>query len=213
MTYDLEKSALRISKNKTSFLTRLLLLIIAALICVFVMLLSDVGEVKIISGVLIFVILVLLLRLFDKFEPKVLFSREITGENIKEGEYEIMKRGSHKGGTLRYRQTGSSSVGTRAGAAPIAPNTRANKRVFHKDQHFSGEIYIRENDGNISLLTGLYISQMEIYEEGDTLFKPAGCKYPIITSRDTDRQPCPICGEINGKEREFCSSCGLDILK
>lgn len=212
MTYDFEKLTLRIRKNKTSFLTRLLTLVISALICVFVMLLSDLGEVKIISGALIFVILMLLLRLFDKFEPKVLFSREIKGENIKEGENEIMKRGSHKGGNLGYRQVGSRTIGTRSGAAPIASSTRANRKIFHKDQHFSGEVYLREDDGNITLLTGLYMSQMEIYEEGDILLKPAGCKFPIVISRETERQPCPICGEINGSERYSCSQCGLEIL-
>ena len=213
MTYDLEKLALKTRKNKTDFLTRFILLALSTLIFLILAFLSSIGEVKILSGASLFVILLLLVRLFDKFNPKALFSREIKGENIKEDENEIMKRGSYKGGSLPHRQVGSRTVGTRSGAAPIAPSTRANKKRFHKDQHFSGEVYLRENDGNIALITGLYISQMEIYREGDILLKPAGCKFPIVISRDTERQPCPLCGEINGIERDACSLCELEISK
>ena len=213
MTYDQAKLSVRIKKAKQDFFAKLSILLALLLSFILFMLLSDIGEVKIVSGVLIFVILLLLLRLFDKFDPKVLFSREIKGENIKESETEIMKRGSHKGGNIGYRQVGSRTVGTRSGAAPIAPSTRANRKPFHKDQHFSGEVYLKEDNGSITLLTGLYMSQMEIYEEGDTLLKPAGCKFPIVISRETERQPCPLCGEINGDERDVCSQCGLEISK
>jgi hypothetical protein len=213
MTYDLERLALKTRKNKTDFLTRFILLALSTLIFLLLAFLSNIDEVKFLSGASLFVILLLLIRLFDKFNPKVLFSREIKGENIKEDENEIMRRGSYKSGSLPHRQVGSRTVGTRSGAAPIAPSTRANKKRFHKDQHFSGEVYLRENDGNIALITGLYISQMEIYREGDILLKPAGCKFPIVISRDTERQPCPLCGEINGIERDACPLCGLEISK
>ncbi len=212
MTYDLNDLRLIVQKKRSSFLTSLFTLIFLAILCVLLITFVDVGEVIILSGAALFVIFLLLFKLFDSYNPKILFSKEIRGENVKESEYEIMKRGSASAKGIRYRQVGSTSIGTRSGAAPIAPNTRANRKAFHKNMHFNGEVYIKSENGDINLLTGLYGSHLEIYEEGDILLKPEGCKFLIITSRDTDRQPCPVCGEVNGEESERCFGCGLKIL-
>lgn len=206
MTYDLKHLRLIVQKKRGGFLVKLFILVALALICGLLIAFVDVGEVIILSGTGLFVIFLLLFKLFDRYNPKVLFSKEIKGKNIKESEYEIMKRGSYTGNGLRHKQVGGH------GAMPYAPNTRANRKSFHKNMHFNGEVYLKSDDGDIHLLTGLYVSQLEIYEEGDILLKPEGCKFPIVTSRVTDRQPCPLCGEINAEENEMCSGCGLKIL-
>ncbi len=207
MTYDLNSLCLTVKKNKQGFLTKLFILISLAAICALLIALSCIGEVIILSGGALFVILLLLLKLLDKYNPKILFSGEIKGENIKESEYEIMKRGSYTGNGMRHKQVGGH------GAMPYAPNTRANRKAFHKNMHFNGEIYLKSDDGGIHLLTGLYGSHLEIYEEGDVLLKPAGCKFPIVINRETERQPCPLCGEVNGEESAMCGGCGLKILR
>lgn len=206
MTYDTVHLESIIKKLKSSFIIRLIILSALAMICLLLILLSVNDETTVISGIVLFVTCLLFMKLYDKYNPKVLFSKEIKGINIKENEYEIMKRGSHKGGTLRHKQVGGHGI------MPYAPNSRQNRKAFHKNMHFSGEVYLKSDDGNIHLVTGLYGSHIEIYGEGDILLKPEGCKFPVVLSRETDRQPCPVCGEINGEEREMCSGCGLKIL-
>ena len=161
MTYNLNDLRLIVQKKRNSFLTSLFILIFLAILCVLLITFVDVGEVIILSGAALFVIFLLLFKLFDSYNPKILFSKEIRGENIKESEYEIIKRGSASAQGIRYRQVGSTSVGTRSGAAPIAPNTRANRKAFHKNMHFNGEVYIKSENGDINLLTGLYGSHLE----------------------------------------------------
>ena len=212
MTYDLNDLNHIIKAKKKSFLVKLSALLISIFAFVSVALFAQNQTLVLISGIGIFVALLLIERLFSRSVPKVLFSKEIIGENIKEDEYEIMKRGSYKEGKLPHRQVGSRSVGTRSGAAPIAPNTRANKKAFHKSMHFSGEVYLKQSNGNIALISGLYPSHLEIYEEGDILIKPAGARFPIVSSRTLNRQPCPLCGEINGDESTACACCGLKII-
>ncbi len=206
MTYDLFDLNLRVQRKQKSFLIRAFVLMLFSLLCVLLIIFLSIGEIIVISGVALFVTFLLCIKLFEKFNPKVLFSKGIKGENLKEGEYEIMKRGSYTGNGMRHKQVGSH------GAMPYAPNTRANRKAFHKNMHFSGEVYLKTDDGNIVLISGLYGSHLEIYEEGDILLKPAGAKFPIVVSRDAERQPCPLCGEINGGERKACANCGLKIL-
>ena len=206
MTYNLDDLKLRIKKKQSEFRARLILLYSLVLICVLLMTLSSLKSVILISGICVFVLVLLLIKLFDKYKPKVLFSKEIKGINIKESDYEIMKRGSYTGNGMRHKQIGAK------GTVPYAPNTGANKKAFHKDQHFSAEVYLREENGNVIILQGLYLSQLEIYEEGDLLLKPAGAKFPIVINRNAPRQPCPLCGEIN-KDEDFCCGCGLEIIK
>ena len=213
MTYDLKELKRIVEIKRKSFLTRFFGLILSTAAFVAVIAFSQNKTHILISGICIFATLILGERLFSKTSPKILFSKEIKGENIKEGEYEIMKRGSYTVTGLQHRQAGSRTIGTRSGAAPIAPKTRANRKAFHKNMHFSGELYLKQADGNIALLTGLYPTHLEIYEEGDVLLKPAGCKFPIVISRDAKRQPCPICGEVNADERNSCAGCSLTILK
>lgn len=205
MNYDLQDLNIKVQKRKKSFICGAASLLLFSVICILLIAFSGSNEIILISGVALFVIFLLFIKLFEKLNPKVLFSKEIKGENLKESEYEIMKRGSYTRNGMRHKQVGSH------GAMPYAPNTKANRKAFHKNMHFSGEVYLRSNVGNIHLLSGLYLSHLEIYEEGDILLKPRGCKFPIVTNRSLESQPCPLCGEVNGSGRKSCSGCGLKI--
>lgn len=206
MNYDFKDLNIKVQKRKKSFICGAAFLLLFSVICILLIAFSGSNEIILISGVALFVIFLLFVKLFEKFNPKVLFSKEIRGENLKESEYEIMKRGSYTGNGMRHKQVGSH------GTMPYAPNTRANRKAFHKNMHFSGEVYLKSDNGNVHLLSGLYLSHLEIYEEGDILLKPRGCKFPVVTNRYVESQPCPLCGEMNGSERDSCPGCGLKIM-
>ena len=97
-----------------------------------------------------------------------------------------------------------------------------------KEYHFSAESVtraIRELDA--SLLQGLLMASKDVYNhltggisveeklfvEGDTLLKYAGTHFPIVVSREMQKQPCPICGEVNDMSADACHNCGLSIIK
>lgn len=150
-----------------------------------------------------FIFALLLWRLFDKISPKILFSKQIKGINIKEDEY-VSRKAS--GPQLRWRQVGGPVT-----PQPFAPNTRENRKV--SPPNIRSKVYLQLENGNIVVLSGLYKSHAEIYVEGDVLLKFAGTHYPIVVGRKTDRNPCPICGEVNSSSQDACHSCGLAIIK
>ena len=195
-------------ERRVSWLRRRFLLVLGALIILFVLLLllicfhiSDtittlclICEVGLVLAVYAFV---------SKSKPAIIFGKEVVGRNIKEEEYIASLP---VGSSLGYRQTGSRGV-----PQPFAPNTRANKRRTPPNVH--GEVYIRLDDGSIELVRGLRREHLEMYEDGDILIKYAGTRYPVVISRKSTRQPCPMCGEINDMELELCHGCGLEIIR
>ena len=72
---------------------------------------------------------------------------------------------------------------------------------------------MRCRDGNIYEATGLLPLHTDIYDDNDLLYKPEGAKYPIILDRETNSQPCPLCGTVNKKEEHECRHCGLPVVK
>lgn len=140
--------------------------------------------------------LLLLLRALKKYPPKVLWSREITGVNIKEHEYvESYQRGGFGIRSMRY---GNRTRSTRSHLDPLPTRVRAR-------------VYLRLEDGDIYTVSDLYRAQTDVYEDGDTLIKYEGTRYPVIVGREVKRQPCPICGTVNTEVRNKCS-CGLSII-
>ena len=137
-----------------------------------------------------------LYRIFDTENPTVAFSKEIKGENVMEDEYITGKTSSPD---LAF-----------GSVKPVMPSTRANRR---RNGYRGGSVYLKLDCGNIVILSGLTKAQIDLYNKGDILFKYKGTKYPVVISRDVENQPCPICGEINGSEKEACDVCGLKILK
>ena len=133
-------------------------------------------------------------RIFDTELPLVAFSKEVKGENVLEDEYITGK---------------STSPDLAFGSVtPIMPNTRANRR---RNGYRGCSVYLKLEDGNILILSGLTKAQIDLYNEGDILLKYKGTKYPIVLNRQIDNQPCPICGEINSVSSEACTGCGLKI--
>ena len=133
-------------------------------------------------------------RIFDTELPLVAFSKEIKGENVLEDEYITGK---------------STSPDLAFGSVkPIMPNTRANRR---RNGYRGGSVYLKLEDGDIHILSGLTKAQIDLYNEGDILLKCKGTKYPVILNRQVENQPCPICGEINSVSGDACTGCGLKI--
>ena len=142
-------------------------------------------------------------KIFDVQSPSIWFSKEIRGVNIKEDEYVSRKT---PGPGLSWRQ-----VGGPASPQPFAPNTGANRR--RTPPNIRSRVYLQLEDGNIVTISTLYKSHTELFVEGDTLLKYAGTHFPIVVSRRIQRQPCPICGEINDMSNDSCHGCGLGIAE
>ena len=144
-----------------------------------------------------------LYKIFDVQSPSIWFSKEIRGVNIKEDEYVSRKT---PGPGLSWRQ-----VGGPASPQPFAPNTGANRR--RTPPNIRSRVYLQLEDGNIVTISTLYKSHTELFVEGDTLLKYAGTHFPIVVSREMQKQPCPICGEVNDMSADACHNCGLSIIK
>ncbi len=197
MTYDFEMLARRIEKKKNAFLTRLytVLALVALSLCVIVYNFDKTAT--FIGGAVIFVCLLTLCFSWMKHNPSVLFSREIEGINIKEHEYiERQSQGLLKGTSRR----------------PMLPHTYANRKTSVPRHLIRGTVFLRLKNGDVTSWSGLFPKHMDIYEEGDTLYKPAGARFMIVTSREVEEQPCPLCGAINTRENKECHACGLLIV-
>jgi hypothetical protein len=143
-----------------------------------------------------FPLILLLAATVKKYNARVLLSKEIRGKNIKEYEYGVHASGNAQGKI--YRRVG-------------IPLTHANRRAS-SPLRINGTVYLELENGNVTSISGLYKSHMDIYEDGDILVKYAGTRFPVVVSRDVYKQPCPICGEVNDKSRSECRTCGLSII-
>lgn len=152
-------------------------------------------------GILLAVAAVALLaKHIGAYSPAILFSAEKRGVLIKEHEYVAnIKKG------LSGRATVAKQVANSHSKTGNAKSRRPHVR--------SAYVYIREDNGNVTILDGLTSLQTDVYEIGDELLRPSGARYPIIVSRTPEKQPCPLCGRINGTDKWECASCGLDILR
>jgi len=197
--YDLNELRKRIATFRRAFLIIfcvLSLLMVGALVLIFL----GINDTLTFSCIALeFVFLFLFYRLFCSYKPTVLFSREIRGENVMEDEYIGMRKINNFGG--RYRGFG--------GKVRLY-QTGANKKKLTSGS-IRSKVYLRLDDGSVICISDLYKSNTDIYEEGDILIKYSGTKYPIVLSRSLERQPCPLCGEINGKSDAACRGCGLGI--
>lgn len=202
--YD-SKEIEKIVKQKRKKLITEFAIIIALMIVALVFLIININStVTFVCIVAELVFLFAIYKIFDVQSPAIWFSKEIRGINIKEDEYVSKKA---PGLSLPYRQIGSRTFG----GPPIAPNTRANKR--RTPPNIRSRVYLQLEDGNIVTLSTLYKSHTEVFVEGDTLLKYAGTHFPVVISRDMQRQPCPICGEVNDMSSVACHNCGLGIIK
>ena len=200
--YDLNEIKKRVKHNRIMLITEfsaILALMIAALIPIILKLNTTVTFVFIlVEVILIFLVYVI----FDKQSPMVCFSREIKGVNVMEDDYVVK---NPKPG-LKWRQ-----VGGPASPAPITPNTGANRR--RTPPNIRCRVYLKQENGNIVTVSSLYKSHIELFSEGDVLLKYAGTQFPVIVSGNINKQPCPICGEVNDMSENNCKICGLKITR
>lgn len=198
--YDLEKLSWIIDARRKRF--KLWLVLFAAML-IFGIVLFVVGDDDIaLYGLIVAVIaLALFIDLWRRYAPAVLFSREIRGINIKEHEYvSESARGGYsvrRGLAMRGMKTHSNS----GHAKSRRPHVR------------SAYVYVKLDGGEVAILDGLTSLHTDIYEIGDEILRPEGARYPIILNRDAPKQPCPLCGRINGMDAEACACCGLSIVK
>ena len=201
--YDSKEIEKMVKQKRKMFITEfaiIITLMIAALILLILNINSSVTFICIVAELLL---LFAIYKIFDVQSPSIWFSKEIRGVNIKEDEYVSRKT---PGPGLKWRQ-----VGGPASPAPIAPNTGANRR--RTPPNIRSGVYLQLEDGNIVTLSTLYKSHTELFVEGDTLLKYAGTHFPIVVSREMQKQPCPICGEVNDMSVDACHNCGLRIIK
>ncbi len=203
MKYDVNELEKRVYSKRKRFITYVFSLVVF-IIAAFVIIKLDFNDT--LSFWLIvseFVALATLGVVIYTSSPIILFSKEIRGENIKEVEYigvrdtnweKNSQYSMRKGSEVRVKQTGAN----------------AKKRT---DGVVRSSVYLRLEDGDVKVVTDLYKSATDIYEEGDILVKYSGVKYPIIEGRNVPRQSCPFCGEVNDESAGACKCCGLGILK
>lgn len=198
ISYDFEMLEKRIHEKKKAFLTRLTTVIALVLLSLSVILWNFDKTATFLGGAIIFASLLYMCFSWMKYNPAILFSKAIEGVNVREDEYvERQSQGLLKGTSRR----------------PNLPHTFANRKSGVPRHLLRGTVYLRLENGDVTSWSGQYVTHMEIYEEGDTLYKPSGARFMIVTSRDVKSQPCPLCGAINTREHKECHGCGLLIVK
>lgn len=148
-------------------------------------------------GFFMFALIYFEYKVVTKYRPNIIFSKEIKGENIKEIEYlpNNVKIYSSKFAKINsYYKTAHSS-------AKYTP------------RNIKAKVYLKLDDENVREIDGLTKFHADFYEDGDILLKYAGTNYPIVVSRKTNKQPCPLCGKINSESLKKCERCALDIIK
>ena len=196
--YNLNELFGRVRKMRRRFIIRLCGMALIAVAAAVLIALRINETVTFLSIVTELALLLLLYRLFGKYKPLILFSRGIRGVNIKEDEYVGVRKINYHG---RYNPRG---VHIRL------PRIRANRGTVNNGG-IRSTVYLRLDDGNVSSVCDLYKSNTDLYEIGDTLVRYTGTKYPVIESRAAERQPCPMCGEVNSVNDTSCRGCGLGI--
>ena len=199
MQYDLEMIERRVSEKRRRFLRRLGVCAGLIAISLTVMLLNFNVSATFIGGAVIFACLIWIANTLITIPPSVLFSPAIEGVNVKEHEY--LARQS-QGGLLK----GTPRI-------PNLPYTYANRKTSTPRHLIRGTVFIRLENGDVTSWSGLFPKHMDVYEEGDLLYKPAGARFFFVKSREVKEQPCPLCGAVNTKERSECEGCGLLIVK
>ena len=198
--YDLEKLSWIIEARRKSF--KLWITLYAVIFVAGVIVFFAGGEDVALFGIIaVLVAIFLTVKLWRKYSPGVLFSREIKGVNIKEHEFVQSARGGYsmkRGIATRLRVSTYSNSGS---AKSKRPHVR------------SAYVYVRLDSGDVTILDGLTSLHTDIYEIGDELMRPSGARYPVVLSREIEKQPCPLCGRINSMKKDECASCGLSIIK
>ena len=192
--YDEERISWIVADKRRSFKIRFYIIAALMLGALTVSIINVSDYLSVLLAMIEFPLMLIMVRLIKKHDARVLLSKEIKGKSIKEYEYAISGRPR----TMVFRRANVAHTFANRASSPMRLN---------------GTVYLELEDGNVTSISGLYKSHMDIYEDGDMLIKYAGTKFPIIVGREVKKQPCPICGEINDSSRDACKACGLGIVK
>ena len=189
MRYDREELQRRVQDKREAFIKTTVIILLFMLAAVALLLVYKDTTVTFICAVSIILSVVLIAYSVKKNAPLILFSKDIRGINVKEHEYTTVGR------TRSSRWLGRYTVG------------KVTKSNIHSI------VYLRLDDGDVIAVDGHMQVHTDIYEIGDELTRYAGCRYLVVTSRDAEKNPCPLCGTVNRKGADACSGCGLGIMK
>ena len=192
MSYDLEELRGRIKDMRERFIRRSAWLLALLTLSAAAAVAFDETTVRFICVAAGLVFLSLLIGNIRKSRPVSLFSREVRGKNVKEHEYVIRGRRAYSR-YLGFYMSRKSDPATPRGII--------------------GVVYILEDSGDVIIVDRLHKAHTDIYEDGDTLLKPEGARFPIVVGRAVKKQPCPLCGEVNALDDVKCKVCGLGIVK
>lgn len=198
MTYSEADIKKYIKARRRDFFIKILLSFLLILIALAAIIIFPEATVIFVCAAVILFSIIYIFKVLRRYQPRTLFSREIKGVNIKEHEFAVTNR----------RPTFSARL--------VMP--RANAKSFtggktRTKSPTSAIVYLRLPDGDVTYIDNLTNAQTDIYEIGDTLYKYAGTRYPIILERKLDAQPCPLCGTANKSIEDCCITCGLKICK
>ena len=196
MTYNEHDIIERIKKLKHSFLLKFFCsTLIIAIACTVIAFFPE-KTVTFICALIIIAASVFIIRTLKRYRPRILFSKETEGVNIKEHEFVI----TNKRLTFSARRS-----------FPRLKVKRNNSDKSRTKPPTSAIVYLKLKDGDVTFIDGLSGVQTDVYEIGDTLYKYRGTKYPIIVGREVKSQPCPLCGTVNKSSESRCITCGLGI--
>ena len=194
MTYNKDDIAKYVKKRRRDFIFKIVCSLLFVLISSLVIALFPEMTVIFVCVVIIIISVFYAIKTLKRYQPVLLFSEELQGENVKEHEFVVTNRRLSFGGRRSFSRF-----------KPVAYSSQRSRTK----PPTSAIVYIKLPCGDVTYLDGLSGAQTDIYEIGDTLYKYPGTRYPIILNREVKAQPCPICGTANKASEEKCITCGL----
>lgn len=194
MTYNKDDIAKYVKKRRRDFIFKIVCSLLFVLISSLVIALFPEMTVIFVCVVIIIISVFYAIKTLKRYQPVLLFSEELQGENVKEHEFVVTNRRLSFGGRRSFSRF-----------KPVAYSSQRSRTK----PPTSAIVYLKLPCGDVTYLDGLSGAQTDIYEIGDTLYKYPGTRYPIILNREVKAQPCPICGTANKASEEKCITCGL----
>ncbi len=192
--YDSKEIERKVKEKRQVFWTKIIIVLFFMLVSLVISIMNFNDTATVLCVIAEFPLFFFIVKIYNKSEAKILLSCKIIGKNIKEYENGIQNDGQPP--IFRWSNT---------------PNTYANRKTH--PIRLNGSVYLELDNGSVKEITGLNKSHTELFVEGDTLLKYAGTHFPIVISREMQKQPCPICGEVNDMSADACHNCGLGIIK
>ena len=194
MTYNKDDITKYVKKRRRDFIFKIVCSLLFVLISSLFIALFPEMTVIFVCVAIIIISVFYAIKTLKRYQPVLLFSEELQGENVKEHEFVVTNRRLSFGGRRSFSRF-----------KPVAYSSQRSRTK----PPTSAIVYLKLPCGDVTYLDGLSGAQTDIYEIGDTLYKYPGTRYPIILNREVKAQPCPICGTANKASEEKCITCGL----